>query len=98
RGRLIRQLLTESVLLAVMGAALSTCFGVWGMDLLSALSTGGEAPALDWRVLGFTSVVALLTSIGFGLVPALRATRLNLSTEFQGGMRKLGGGRSRLSR
>jgi predicted permease len=51
---------------------------------------------LDGRVLGFTTILALLTGIGFGLVPALRTTRLDLTTEFQGGSRSLGGGRSRL--
>jgi predicted permease len=98
RGRIIRQLLTESVLLAALGAALSTGFAFWGLDLLSVLSPAGDAPALDWRVLGFTSGIAILTSIGFGLVPALQATRFDVSSEFQGGTRQLWGDRSRLGR
>jgi predicted permease len=52
---------------------------------------------LDWRVLGFAIAAAMVTSLLFGLAPALRATRLDLSAEFQGGTRALGPGRSRLS-
>lgn len=80
RGRLIRQLLTESVLLAVGGAAL-------GMALARALSQllirylSGDSPraifvslATDWRVLGFTTLLAIVTCILFGLMPAMKAT------------------------
>ena len=80
RSRIIRQLLTESMLLAVLGG----CFGLllaWcGGQLLSALISGAATSvAPDLRVLGFTAAVSLLTGIGFGLLPAMRATRTNLT-------------------
>src|ERR1051325_3381654 len=52
---------------------------------------------LDWRVLGFTTTVAIATGIVFGLAPALRATRLNLTEEFQSSPRSLSGSRSTLA-
>jgi predicted permease len=97
RARLIRQLLAESVLLAALGALAGLTFAVWGTRALVAMHPFGSmslqlATPLDWRVLGFTSAAALATGIIFGLAPALRATRLNLTEEFQGGVRALGGG------
>ncbi len=80
RGRVVRQLLTESVLLSVAGAALGIVFAAFaGRTLLGLLSTGGFDPitldlAPDVRVLLFTTGAALATGILFGLVPALRAT------------------------
>ena len=80
RGRLIRQLLAESLLLTLIGTAV----GAWlarqlSTSLVSSLSTGNDPLLLqlepDWRVLGFTAAVAVLTCILFGLTPALRATR-----------------------
>ncbi len=85
RWRLIRQLLTESIMLATFGGALGILFALWLKDSLLATSdwTGGESspinPQLDLRVLGFTLALTLLTGITFGLVPALRATRLDLT-------------------
>jgi predicted permease len=90
RGRIVRQLLTESILLALFGAAAGLLAAMWSLDLISATLT------IDWRVLGFTTGVAMLTGIGFGLVPALRLTRLDISAAFQGSSRSLHGGRSRL--
>ena len=80
RWRIIRQLLTESLLLAVLGG----CFGLllaWcGGQLLSRLiSEDATSVTPDVRVLGFTGAVSLLTGIGFGLLPAMRATRTNLT-------------------
>lgn len=95
RARLVRQLLTESTLLALFGGLLGLLVGAWGLDLLSVPMLQREAP-LDWRVAGFTVTLALLTGIGFGLAPALRATHLDLNSEFQGGARTTSG-RSRLS-
>jgi predicted permease len=71
RMRLVRQLLTESVLLALVGGALGLLVAWWGRGLLPG--TAGQAP-LDWRVLVFTSGVALATGILFGIAPALRVT------------------------
>jgi predicted permease len=85
RGRLIRQLLTESVLLSAIGGALGILFALWIKDgLLAVNDWGGRGmralePQLDWRVLGFTMGLSLLTGIIFGLVPAWRATRVDLS-------------------
>ncbi|MGE0128310.1 MAG: ABC transporter permease [Blastocatellales bacterium] len=85
RWRLIRQLLTESVLLATLGGALGILFALWIKDgLLAVGDWGGRGmralePQLDWRVLGFTFALSLLTGIIFGLVPAWRATKVDLA-------------------
>src|SRR5262245_4754287 len=82
RWRLIRQLLTESVLLAAVGGALGLLFAMWIKDGLLAVSEWGPSaldPRLDWRVLGFTLGLSLLTGIIFGLAPALRATKVDLT-------------------
>jgi predicted permease len=84
RARLVRQLLTESILLAALGAAAGLIFAYWGSRALVALvSSGTAAVSLDVRpdpaVLGFTAALALLSGILFGLAPALRSTRLDLT-------------------
>ncbi len=84
RGRVIRQLLTESVLLAGLGGILGLILAFWTTDLLVAfMSSGRDAVSLsvtpDPRILGFTAAVSLLTGILFGLAPALRSTRLELT-------------------
>src|SRR5689334_17972349 len=85
RRRLIRQLLTESVLLSVLGGLLGIIFAIWIKDGLIAVSLwGGRGmvalePRLDWRVLGFTLALSLLTGIVFGLAPAWRTTRVDLT-------------------
>ena len=85
RWRLSRQLLTESVLLASLGGAVGVLFALWIKDGLFAVGSWGvrSMPALnaqlDWRVLGFTLSISLLTGIVFGIVPALRATQLELT-------------------
>jgi len=85
RWRLMRQLLTESVLLAAVGGALGLMFAMWVKDgLLAAGDWGGPdlrglEAKLDWRVLGFTMGLSLLTGLVFGLVPAWRATKVDLT-------------------
>ena len=83
RSRLVRQLLTESLLLSTLGAALGLLFARWGTILLVRnLSTGRDPVfldvSLDGRVLGFTIATAMLTGILVGLMPALRSTRVAL--------------------
>lgn len=85
RGRLLRQLLTESVLLSLLGGLLGIIFAVWIKDGLIAVSVwGGRGmnsldPRLDLRVLGFTFGLSLLTGLVFGLAPAWRTTRVDLT-------------------
>ncbi len=102
RGRLIRQLLSESLLLAVSGAAL-------GAGLARLLSQGivrflsSEANSLqldlstDWRVLAFTAAAAILTCVVFGLAPALRSLRIEPGAAMKAGGRGLTAGRERFS-
>jgi len=78
RGRIIRQLLTESVLLSLTGGLLGLLLAVWWSDLLVALGKQ-EIPralqvGLDWRVLAFTLVISIMTGILFGLAPALKSS------------------------
>lgn len=81
RRRLVRQLLTESVILALAGGALGILLAIWGSSALIALTGGAQLEArLDGPVLGFTAALSLATAILFGLVPALRATRVELAT------------------
>src|SRR5690606_8551189 len=82
RGRLARQVLTESALLAVLGAAAGLFVAHWGTRGLVALISSGGSPvslalSLDARVLGFTALVTVVTTMIFGLVPAGRGTRVS---------------------
>jgi len=82
RGRLVRQLLTESVLLAVLGGALGVLLAQWGVSALVTLvaKTSPIDVRPDAAVLGFTVGVSLLAGLLFGLTPALRASRTDLTT------------------
>jgi predicted permease len=81
RGRVIRQLLTESILLAVCGASGGVVLAVWGVHLLSTMLPLSSAIKLtpDATVLAFAAGVAMLTGVLFGFVPALRSTRVSLA-------------------
>ena len=96
RGRLIRQLLTESLLLAFVGGALGLVVGYWGKQLLPA--PVNQAAMLDWRVLGFVMLVTAVTGIIFGIAPALRATGVNLNDVLKQSGRSVSGSRSALSK
>ena len=101
RWRIAQQLLTESVLLAVIGGTLGLGLAVWGVSLLSNLSQiqipRAHEIGLDGRVLLFTLGVSVLTGILFGLVPALHASRRELhETLKEGGRSGQGGARGRL--
>ena len=101
--RLVRQLLTESILLASIGAAVGLLFARWADAALVRLVSGGAdlIPLdvhLDSRVLMFTLAVAVLTGILFGLVPALRAARLDLNLILKGTARGITGGSSETGR
>ncbi|HWK11697.1 MAG TPA: ABC transporter permease [Vicinamibacterales bacterium] len=92
RGRIIRQLLIESVLLASLGAIAGVVLGVWGARVLLALSPGGLprvddfaqqsmlGALLDWRIIAFTASVAIATGLLFGAAPALHLSRTDLSS------------------
>lgn len=84
RSRLVRQLLTETVLLSLMGGMFGLAIGVWGIDVLSVVSAdmlpGGMTPTLDGNVLVFTLGMAVLTGLIFGLGPALRISNTNINT------------------
>jgi predicted permease len=96
RGRLIRQLLTESLLLASAGGALGILVGHWGKGLLPGLP--GQAPLLDWRVLAFVLAVTAVTGIVFGIAPALRATGGDVNAALKQNSRSVAGSRSVLGK
>jgi predicted permease len=79
RGRLIRQLITESLLLSMLGAALGVAFSIGGVRWLIAVMPAGipraDEISVNGTVLTFTAVVAVVTGVLFGIVPALRATQ-----------------------
>jgi predicted permease len=104
RWRLVRQLLTESVLLAGLGGAVGVLFAFWGKGALVTLAdrNTGILPSeldlsLNWRVLVFTLAVSLLVGVLFGLAPAWRATDLDLATSLKQS-RRTTGAVSRLSK
>jgi len=92
RGRMIRQLLTESLMLAAAGAVLGSALGIAGIHALLTVNTAnlpriGQDGALvtaDWRVLLFAGVVTLLTTVLFGLIPAFQSSRADLGATLKG--------------
>jgi predicted permease len=83
RFRVIRQLMTESALLASIGGAVGVAFAIWGIRFLTFLLANGREdftlrPDLNWHVLGAAFTLSLLTGLLFGLAPALQATRVDV--------------------
>jgi len=89
RGQLIRQLLTESVILAMVGAVLGLALAYGGLKAIVAISPNSlprsEAIGLDFPVLMFTLIIAIVTGLAFGLVPALQTSRANLQETLKEG-------------
>lgn len=85
RMRVVRQLLTESLLLAALGGALGLLVAFWGIRFLTVLlgdnsNLGTFHADLNWHVAAFTAAISLVTGVLFGLVPALQSTKLDLVT------------------
>jgi predicted permease len=99
RGRIVRQLLTESMLLALAGGGLGLMLAAWGtkvalQHLPSGLPRASEV-GMDWKVLLFTAGIVLLCGVLFGLAPALRTSKPNLQDTLKEGGRGSGGGKQR---
>jgi predicted permease len=100
-GRIVRQLLTESVLLGVIGGALGILLGIVGIRWLLSINTAGlprlgehgSLVHLDWRVLVFALGISIVTGIIFGIVPAMQAARTDLNGTLREGTGGGGGGR-----
>ena len=103
RWRILRQLITESVLLALLGGTLGIAVATGGLSVLKA-ALPADTPrladvALDGQVLAFTAVLAILTGVIFGLVPALGASRVDMTEALKsGGQRNASGGNHRASK
>jgi macrolide transport system ATP-binding/permease protein len=101
RSRLMRQLLTESILLATLGGAAGILLGAWGSAVAGSIRVGTELPvnldfSLDWRIFAFAFAAAMLTGLIVGAVPAIRIARANLSSILHEGGRTVAGGRHRV--
>ncbi|HKP85996.1 MAG TPA: ABC transporter permease [Blastocatellia bacterium] len=99
RGRIVQQLLTESVLLSLAGGVLGLLLAFWGVEVLTSLGAGSiprlSEISVDGRVFGFTLSISLFTGIIFGLLPALQASNPNLNeTLKEGGRSSIEGARS----
>ncbi|HSE25463.1 MAG TPA: ABC transporter permease [Pyrinomonadaceae bacterium] len=99
RTRIIRQMITESLLLAITGGVLGIVLARWGIDLLVALSANNLPPTanvkIDGTVLGFTLLISIVTGLLFGIAPALRTMKLSVTDSLKEGGRGAGEGVSR---
>jgi putative ABC transport system permease protein len=96
RGRLMRQLLTESTLVALTGGAAGLLLALWGVPALLAIAPEGTLPrveqiGIDGWVFGFTLIVSLVTGLGFGILPAIHITRCELRESLNLGGRTMTG-------
>lgn len=96
RARLVRQLLTESVVLAALGGALGLLVAYWGRNLLATGSS--PLPLFDWRLSAFLVAITVATGIVFGLAPALRGTGIDVNAALKETGRSVVAARSLLSR
>jgi predicted permease len=94
RRRLVRQLLTESLLVSTVGGALGVLVGYWSRQLLPF----GQTTPIDWRVFAFAAGVSAIAGVLFGLAPALRATRVDLAHVMKETSRSVTGGRNVLGK
>ena len=94
RSRLVRQLLTESLLLSGTGGALGIALGYWTKKLLPF----GQNTQIDWQVLAFVAGISMLTGVIFGLIPALRATQVDLASAMKENSRSVVVSRTWLSK
>jgi predicted permease len=91
RVRIVRQLLTESLMLSTLGGALGILFAYWGAHAIASFVSSNQTRSLgfalgvDMRVLGFTAAVSLLTGILFGIAPAFRSARADLTSSLKEG-------------
>ncbi len=98
RLRLLRQLLTESLLLALAGGAFGIVVAYWARFLPSAIGQLSGPSSLDWRVFAFAGTLSLMVGIVFGLAPAFRATAISLAGSLNASSRSLSQSRSLLSK
>jgi predicted permease len=101
RGRLVRQLLVESLVLAILGGVCGVLLARWATQLLVAYISSGRTPIVldlnpNLRILLFTGAVSLLTAILFGLAPAVRASRIQLTESLRSLRSSMNGGRRKL--
>ena len=104
RGRLLRQLLTESLILSFAGGAFGVLFAYWSWDLLFSfmpsvdlpISLGMQSGGLDWTAIRYTFLLSLLTGVIFGLAPALEATRSSVVGTLKDESAGVVGGKGRL--
>jgi predicted permease len=102
KGRLIRQFLTESLLLSALGAGAGLMVAAGAVRILVAMLSDGTsqlqlATTFDWRVLGFTGAVTLLTGLLFGMAPALQGTRVDVSESLKESARNTAGAGKRMT-
>ena len=104
RTRIVRQLLTESILLSVLGGVCGIVFAYWGVHAITALVTAGSSGHFpyvlrpDYRVLSFALGVSVATGILFGLAPALRSVRVDLAPTLKENTSSLSGNAARVGR